>query len=382
MAPYVSTGVVYSSSTADASGRPDPAIAGPVLIQAFMQYLFQGVIITQTVKFYERCRDDPMTLRLYVFLLLLLSILQTMIMSYKAWVATIEVMQWATSENIWILFSLAILCLVSLVAAIILTVKIGTTIVPNLQESHPDPLHASAFAYPLWVYSSLCTAIALTIILSHSLWKTKTGLTHLDHTVETIIFLTWETALLPSICMLTSAIIFSIRDAQGSGTSVAARSHLDLFFALLTGKLYALGILRTLNSRTLLRERLQSIPLGRQSLSRWEWAEPRENFRTSQEGADASEEGDTVGGGSDESRKGPQPTPTTTTVDVTEFDTLPAVAAPIVVMQPSPEGVDPIVGNGSGIDPFSLPPLRQSIPIQRRMSAARDPPSPEPHRSV
>lgn len=68
----------------------------------------------QVVKFYERCHDDPIFLRGYVFLLLVLSMcvafcrstcayndshrrllrLQTMIMSYKAWVATIEVVQW------------------------------------------------------------------------------------------------------------------------------------------------------------------------------------------------------------------------------------------------------------------------------------------------
>lgn len=29
--------------------------------------------LTQTVKFYERCHNDPITLRVYVFLLLLLS---------------------------------------------------------------------------------------------------------------------------------------------------------------------------------------------------------------------------------------------------------------------------------------------------------------------
>ncbi|KAI1796196.1 hypothetical protein LXA43DRAFT_657049 [Ganoderma leucocontextum] len=402
-----STGVVYVSSTADASGHPDPAIAGPILIQAFMQYLFQGVIITQTVKFYERCQDDPITLRLYVFLLLLLSILQTMLMSYKAWVATIEVIQWwfsplhvtetlcnalictlcegfllrrcwtATGRNIWVLLCLSILVLTTFIAAIILAVKIGTVIVASIEEGHPDPLHASAFAYPLWVYGSLCTAISLTVILSYSLWKAKTGLSHLDHTVETLLFLTWETALLPSICMLTSAVIFSIRNAQGSGNSIIARTHLDLFFALLTGKLYALGILRTLNSRTNLRERLQSMPLGRQSLSHWQWAEPGANFQPSQEPADASE-GDTVGGGMDESRKRLQLTPTT--VDVTESDTLSAVATPIVVMRPPQEGGDLVVGNGSGIDTSTS--LRQGIPVERRMSAAHDPPSPVPHGHV
>ena len=170
--------------------------------------------------------------------------------------------------------------------------------------------------------------------------------------METIITLTWETALLPSICMLTSAIIFSIGDAQGSGNSVVARTHLDLFFALLTGKLYALGILRTLNSRTLLRERLQSIPLGRQSLSQWQWADPRANFdEASQQRSGASEEGTTVREEMDESRKNKNTQSIPNTVDVTEADTLPAVGTPVVVMQPSSgDGGGLVVGNGSGID--------------------------------
>nr|VWO95464.1 N/A [Ganoderma boninense] len=181
--------------------------------------------------------------------------------------------------------------------------------------------------------------------------------------------------------MLTSAIIFSIGGVEGTGDSIIARSHLDLFFAILTGKLYTIGILRTLNSRTLLRERLQSIPLGRQSLSRWEWAQPRENFRQSisLEGAEADEEDDTVGGESEGSRKELQPTPTT--VDVTESNVLPTEGAPIVIMQPPPEHLDVIVGNGSGID-HSPSPLRESIPIQRRMSATRDQPSPEPNQAA
>ena len=40
----------------------------------------------------------------------------------------------------------------------------------------------------------------------------------------------------------------------------------------------------------------------------------------------------------------------TTTVDVTESYTLPVVATPIVVMQPSQEGGGLVVGNRSGID--------------------------------
>jgi hypothetical protein len=39
----------------------------------------------------------------------------------------------------------------------------------------------------------------------------------------------------------------------------------------MTGKLYVLGTLRSLNSRVHLRERLKSHDLGRTSLSDWHW---------------------------------------------------------------------------------------------------------------
>ena len=48
--------------------------------------------------------------------------------------------------------------------------------------------------------------------------------------------------------------------------------HMDLFFSLLTGKLYTLGILRTLNLRTRFRDNMASHDLGgRQSLSTFDW---------------------------------------------------------------------------------------------------------------
>jgi hypothetical protein len=47
--------------------------------------------------------------------------------------------------------------------------------------------------------------------------------------------------------------------------------HLVVFFVLLTGKLYTLGLLRTLNSRVKLRQRMKSHDMGRTSLSDWQW---------------------------------------------------------------------------------------------------------------
>ncbi|KAI0638369.1 hypothetical protein C8Q77DRAFT_1154025 [Trametes polyzona] len=318
-------------------GRPDKYTAGPILIQGFLQYLCQGVIISQGAKFYHRWKDDPVALRVYVIVLLVFSLLQTMLESYKTWVETIDGRHWWTSRlhsteffcnaiicslceaflvrrcyritqrNVFVLIYLCTLLLVAMIATIWLTVRIAQVIGPASQGGHADPLHASMFAYPLWVYVTLAMAFSLTVILSVSLWRTRTGLRHLDRTLNHIIFITFESAALPTVCMLASAIAYSIRDAEASlfspssslsssphhtsassstssnaaataltltaralGARGAQTLHLDLFFAILTGKVYTLGLLRTLNARTQFRAGMHTSHLGRRSLSGWD----------------------------------------------------------------------------------------------------------------
>ncbi|KAI9056501.1 hypothetical protein FKP32DRAFT_1682437 [Trametes sanguinea] len=298
----------------DVDGHPPKETTGPILIQSFMQYLCQGVIISQGVKFYHRWEDDPVALRVYVVLLLFFSLLQTVLESYKTWVEVINGLHWWTSRLHWTEFffnalicglceaflirrcyritqrSLVVLILLSgllvttTIASIILTVRISDVVGPFLDNGNADPLHASTFAYPLWVYGTLVMALSLTSILSVSLWRTRTGLRHLDRTLNHIIFITFESAALPTACMLFSAAIFSVREygpegapipdpAAASAQLMSKRSlHLDLFFAILTGKVYTLGILRTLNSRTQFRAGLHTSNLGRRSLTGWDGA--------------------------------------------------------------------------------------------------------------
>lgn len=50
---------------------------------------------------------------------------------------------------------------------------------------------------------------------------------------------------------------------------------LALFFIIITGKVYALSLMHTINSRRAMRERFKSHDFGRTSLSRFQWPEPR-----------------------------------------------------------------------------------------------------------
>ncbi|KAI0750991.1 hypothetical protein C8Q80DRAFT_544580 [Daedaleopsis nitida] len=323
--------ILTEFTSAEASyDRPDPATAGPILVQGFLHYLCQGVIITQAKKFYDRWEDDSVALRVYVFALLCFSLLQTILESYKVWVVVIDGLHWwtnrlhfteflcnalicslcelflvrrcykMTGRRTWVLACLGGLSFTTIAASIFLTVKIALVIGPIASDPiHIDPLHASIFAYPLWVYGTLAMALSLTTLLSRALWRTKTGLPYLDRTLAHIIAITWETAALPAACMLASAIIYSVRGAAKSinpadadsladvvhRVSAFQETNLDLFFAILTGKVYTLGLLRTLNSRTQFRARLDSSYIGRRSLSGYQWAD------ADAEAAEAGEDG-------------------------------------------------------------------------------------------
>ncbi|KAI0660805.1 hypothetical protein C8Q70DRAFT_912620 [Cubamyces menziesii] len=323
--------------------RPAKATAGPILVQGFLQYFCQGARKTTTLfgatlgmKFYNRWADDPVALRAYVVVLLLFSLLQTILESYKTWVETIEAKHWwvsrlhateficnavicslceaflvrrcyrITQRNKTILVLLYALLMTTLAASIYLTVRISKVIGPMSENGHADPLHASSFAYPIWVYGTLAMALSLTSILSVSLWRTRTGLRHLDRTLTHIIFITFESAALPTACMLASAIVFSIRatcaaraaaseadfNRDTEAAMLAQTLHLDLFFAILTGKVYTLGILRTLNSRTQFRAGMHTSHLGRRSLTGWGQGEPQADGAESPGGQAGAERGD------------------------------------------------------------------------------------------
>ncbi|KAI9000833.1 hypothetical protein BD414DRAFT_451537 [Trametes punicea] len=287
-------------------GHPPKNTAGPILIQGFLQYLCQGdstaLVCGSGVKFYHRWKDDPVALRVYVIVLVLFSLVQTVLESYKTWVEVIEEKHWWTSRlhfteffcnavicslceaflirrcyritqrSLAVLIPLASLLVTTTVASVLLTVRIAKVVGPFLDGGNADPLHASKFAYPLWVYGTLAMALSLTTILSVSLWRTRTGLRHLDRTLTHVISITFESAALPTLCALASAIIFPVRNARRDDPVATAQRalHLDLFFAVLIGKAYTLGILRTLNSRAGFRASLLAGELGRRSLTGWE----------------------------------------------------------------------------------------------------------------
>ncbi|PCH40883.1 hypothetical protein WOLCODRAFT_16742 [Wolfiporia cocos MD-104 SS10] len=283
-------------------GGPDEATTGPILVQGLLQYLCQGIIISQGVKFWTRRTEGTTRSKVYVTTLVFLSILQTALETYKTWLELIVRRHWWTSplhwaefllngiictlcevflirrcwkvteRNNWVLFSLASLSAAIISANIYLAVKIGEDI--GAETGYADPLKAGSWAFPLWIYGSLVLALSLTCILSYFLRKSKTGLSYLDRTVNSIIEITWETAALPSVSAILAATFYSSKP-------VTHARHLDLFFSLLIAKLYTLGILRTINLRVVFRQRLTSTDLGRTSLNDFRWDQAASSGTTS-----------------------------------------------------------------------------------------------------
>jgi len=129
--------------------------------------------------------------------------------------------------------------------------KLGSVTNDTLSASR-SILTSTVVSFSYWVFGSLALDLVVTSISILFLWRSKTGLVELDQVVMHIITITLESAAWPSICMLVAASLYH--------ASPHTRDHLILFFVLLSGKLYTIGMLRTLNSRAKLRVRMREIP--------------------------------------------------------------------------------------------------------------------------
>lgn len=131
------------------------------------------------------------------------------------------------------------------------------------------------------------TFVTFALLVMVWLWQSKTGLINLDQALDHIVAVTWESAAVPSAFQIIAVSLYDSRSVRSFperySTSQEHRltiicaglqgesHHLVLFFSLMTGKLYTLGILRSLNSRPDLRGRMTSDDVGRRSFSDWQW---------------------------------------------------------------------------------------------------------------
>ncbi|KAF8351620.1 hypothetical protein F5887DRAFT_938363 [Amanita rubescens] len=95
------------------------------------------------------------------------------------------------------------------------------------------------------------------------LWRCKTGSLHSDIIVRRIIIIAWESAALPSVCTIVAASLYHARagDLQIAPTQYTY-DYVVILLVLQIGKLYTLGMLRSLNMRAKLRQKFRSVDLG------------------------------------------------------------------------------------------------------------------------
>lgn len=118
-------------------------------------------------------------------------------------------------------------------------------------------------AFTYFTSVSLFLDVVLASILVHFLWRSRTGMDHLDWALIRFFAITTESAIWPALCMATAVGLYN----SGDPASIS----LVLFFLLLTGKLYTLSFLRHQNARASLHRMTKSDDLGMVSLGNWRW---------------------------------------------------------------------------------------------------------------
>jgi len=123
-----------------------------------------------------------------------------------------------------------------------------------------------------WTIAGLAVDVMMSGILARFCWKHKTGIEHIDSAVMRYFIVATESSLWPGLCLLIAVILFH------SGNVMAER--VVFIFLMMTGKLYVISILRMLNAREPLRERLGSKEMCRVSISGWAGQESQTHGET------------------------------------------------------------------------------------------------------
>ncbi|KAJ7368605.1 hypothetical protein DFH08DRAFT_831794 [Mycena albidolilacea] len=297
-------------------------IPGAILMDGLIHSFCLGFVLALGLKYWEEYTEDSIRKRAFVLAVVLLSFLQTVLEDYKVWTIALFHQSWAASGFLWTDFFLnAAICSIceafyirrcwkmtgkspwvlypmlglwfSVVGAqsyVVITLGLEFQEAKVIKADHIllDEKVEHLFRNTLIVFSYCvvgCTIldVMVAVILIICLWKSKTGLGTSNSVVHRVIFLTLETAFLPSISMVTAVIVLHGAPKPGQNDSLV------LFFVFITAKLYAIGLLRTLNARARLRERIGSADLGRTTLDNWSWDQDQSRQETAGK-ADAVQE--------------------------------------------------------------------------------------------
>ncbi|KAF7965070.1 hypothetical protein HWV62_678 [Athelia sp. TMB] len=151
--------------------------------------------------------------------------------------------------------------------------------VPVLWMIDPSPPHRSQYHSnrDSYVSNLQCDRKAdSNSIVSVYFWRSKTGQKSSDRVLFKLAFIAWETALVPAVSMLAAIILYS-----SSANKNGKINQYPYFLFVMTGKLYTVEFLRSLNVRTKLLAQMQTQDLGRVSLGNETWEQIKSTGTTS-----------------------------------------------------------------------------------------------------
>ncbi|KAG1755462.1 hypothetical protein EDB19DRAFT_408313 [Suillus lakei] len=262
---------------------------GAILVGVFIQFFFQGIIVIEAGQYYEVCYEDSWGRNLFVAFVTSLSLTQTAFEGYIAWKANVDRKTllmiprawfalflngfisginklfllrrcWRVTKGSWWIAVLFAFTVTTYVANILIAVAFSRLGVVNPK---PSDVTLSVIALSYWTTAVLVLDVILSVILAFFLWKNKTGVHHLDRALLRFCAVATESAVWPSLCVAVSAGLFFSHNANAN--------RLVFVFLMQTGKLYTLSILRTLNAKVKLRDRMKSDDFARASLGNWSW---------------------------------------------------------------------------------------------------------------
>ncbi|KAJ7180390.1 hypothetical protein C8R43DRAFT_1117692 [Mycena crocata] len=276
------------------------AIPSAILMDGLLHSFCLGFVLALGLKYWEEYGEDSLRKRVFVSAVVVLSILQTILEDYKVWTVAVFKQPWAgspfmwtdfflngiicsmcqafyirrcwkmTGKSPWALYPMIILWLSAVAAGFYISITMiiefqHFSVSHFLNEQVERLFRNTVIVFDAWVVESSVLDFAVAAILITCLLKSKTGLDSSNSVVNRVVLLTLETALLPSMSSLAAVIILHGAPRPGE------HDDLVLFFVYMTAKLYTIGLLRTLNSRAKLRQRIDSTDLGRTSLATWSW---------------------------------------------------------------------------------------------------------------
>ncbi|KAF9552260.1 hypothetical protein CPC08DRAFT_647129, partial [Agrocybe pediades] len=219
---------------------------GPVLIGFTFNAILLGVMLTQVYIYFTSYRKDSKWIKLYVAMLLVLDLFNTVadaVFIYQALILNFEpavtacivsAVQFFYAWRIYALmksyvFPILIILngIIGLVASLVASVKIGK--MPLFSDMvHDKP------SMMVWILSEVVGDVIITIVLA----KHRTGFKKTDMLIDKIIRITIQTGMLTATFAMVDLIVYLV-DPTG----------LHLLFNFALAKLYSNTLMSTLNSR-------------------------------------------------------------------------------------------------------------------------------------